>query len=160
MSSVVSSIFGFLLVMWGVVASVNMVQLLSLHNTLAFVTQQAVRSEAVSGCWSPTTNNVVTQTLAAQGVPLSAVRVSAYSAAPGAPYGAPLTVGLQTTDQLELLGVATPIDVTVGATDTATSQWVPTAGVTSNAYCSAPSGLTVMAGAALATTGGGPYNGE
>ena len=160
MSSVVSGLFALFLVMWSVVAGVNMVQLMSVHNTLAFITQQAARSESVSGCWTPTTNAVVLQTLQNQGFPTSRVRVDAYSAAPGAPYGAPLIVGLQVTDQLEILGANTPITLTVSASDTATSQWVPTAGVTANGACSTPSGLTVMSGAAQGTSGGGPYNGE
>lgn len=160
MSSVVSGLFAMFLVMWGVIAGVNMVQLMSVHNTLAFVARQAARSESVSGCWTPTTNAVVLQTLQNQGFPTARVRVSAYSAAPGNPYGAPIIVGLQVTDQLELLGAKTPITLTVSATDTATSQWVPTAGVTSNAACSTPSGLMVMNGAAQSTSGGGPYNGE
>lgn len=160
MSSVLGSIFGLFLVVWGIVASVNLVQIMTVHNTLAFVAQQAVRSEAVNGCWTPATNAVALTTLAAQGVPASRVRVSAYSAGPGAPFGTPLTVGLQVTDQFDLLGASTPLTVTVAAVDTATSQWVPTVGVTANGLCSVPSGLAIMAGAAQATSGGGPYNGQ
>jgi hypothetical protein len=159
-SSVVGAIGGLFLVVWGIVVSVNLVQIMTVHNTLAFVAQQAVRSEAVNGCWTPATNAVALKTLAAQGLPASRVRVSAYSAGPGAPFGAPLTVGVQVTDRFELLGAATPITVTVAAVDTATSQWVPTVGVTANGLCSAPSGLPVMAGAAQATSGGGPFNGQ
>ena len=148
------------LVIWATVFGVDAVQVISAHNTLAFVAQQAARSEAVSGCWTSVTNGVVLDTLSSQGFSSSAVRLATYDAAPGAPFGAPVTVGLQATDHLDILGLSTPLTLTLAATDTATSQWVPTAGVTANGACSTPSGLTVMSGAAQSTSGGGPYNGE
>lgn len=160
MSSIISGVFALFLVMWATVFGVDTVQVIAAHNTLAFVAQQAVRSEAVSGCWTPTTNQVVLNTLQAQGFPVAAVRLATYDAAPGEPFGAPVTVGLQATDHLDILGVRTPLTLTLAANDTATSQWVPTVGITANSACNTPSGLPIMSGAAQTTSGGGPFNGE
>ena len=159
MSSVIGGVFGLFLVLWATIASIDMVQVISLHNTLAFVTQQAVRQESVSGCWTPMTTQVVLDTLQQQKLPATDVTVTAYSAAPGAPYGSTVVVGLLVPDQFDILGAKTPLTVKVVVSDTATSQWVPTVGVTSNSACTAPSTLAVAPGAAQPTSGGGPYNG-
>lgn len=159
MDSVIGGMFAFLLVLWGLIAGVDMVQVISLHNTVAFAAQQAVRQESVSGCWTTMTTQTVVDTLEKQGLPASSVIVQEYSAAPGAPYGSTVVVGLAAPYFVQLLGTSTPLKLTVLASDTATSQWVPTAGVTSNSACATPSTVSVASGAAQGTSGGGPYNG-
>ena len=159
MSAVIGGVFGFLLLFWALIAGVDMVQVIAVHNTLAFATQQAVRQESVSGCWTSMTTQAAVNTLDAQNVPASSVTVTQYSAAPGAPYGSTVVVSLTVPDQVALLGMKTPMVLTVAASDTATSQWVPTAGVTSNSACNPPTTLQVGNGAAQTTSGGGPYNG-
>lgn len=160
MESVIAGFFGLFLVLWGTVASIDLVQVMALHNAVAFAAQQVVRSEAVNGCWTGQTNTIALDTLTQQGVPSGSVTLTAYSAGPGAPYGSNVTVGLQVVDHLQFLGASTPLVVTIAAQDTAASQWVPTVDSTSNGACSAPTGLAVASGAAQTTSGGGPYNGS
>jgi hypothetical protein len=159
MESVIAGFFGLFMVLWGTVASIDLVQVMALHNAVAFAAQQTVRSEAVNGCWTAQTNAIALDTLTQQGVPSGTVTLTAYDTGPGAPYGSAVSVGFRVTDRLEFLGATTPLTVTIAVQDTATSQWVPTVDATSNGACATPSGLAVASGAAQTTSGGGPYNG-